>query len=181
MASKKLLLGLVIIGLVLVASATVPIMSVEYDTTEPYETTETYQEEVQREVNYDYEVVDKYYDGDLGLDFEVDMEIKIKNLENQGGVFEVTFIAKEGSETTYYNTKRERIPPGQTVTFTDETDGVKYSSDWTDRYDFSYNIEVPTKIETDYVTKERTVTKERVITKTKRITIFKYLSGDYKG
>lgn len=170
-----LVLGIIVAGIVIIG---VPLLTVEedYTTTEPYETTETYTEQVakQRTVNLDYETsqfeLDNAFYG-IGSDT---LSINVRNTDEDGGNFQVTFdTCTPTAELTLSDQKY--LASGEMKEFSASTEADLQSDCSTAR------VDSPTKQETYYdnVQKERTVTKTKEVekTRTKKVTLLEYLQS----
>ncbi|WEL23634.1 hypothetical protein [Candidatus Nanohalovita haloferacivicina] len=167
-------LGLIIVGL---GAFAVPVMPVEqtYTEAEPYETTETYTEQVARErtVDLEYETFD-FTLGEAPLGFGSDtVSIDVRNTDNEGGNFEVAFDTCTSSSAELTLSDQNYVPAGESVEFSASTE-ADLERDCTQA-----RVSPGTKQETYYedVQRERTVTKTREVekTRTEKVTLATYL------
>ena len=150
-----------------------------YYVKEPYTTTETYYvtEPYTDHVPLSYRTSGWYYYNHLWSD-EFDLKITVKNTDDVGGRFWVTFHAV-GTEGTYDSTTNSVfLMPGESHEFKHTFSGTHLSG-------CDYEIRRTTKEVTKYhdVSKERTVTKyhnvakQRTVTKYRDVTKYKYISA----
>lgn len=164
-----------ILSAVIVAGVPLVGAEEEYTTEEPYQTTETYTEQVTKErtVGVDYqtsqfEINNAFYG--IGSD---SLSIDVRNTDEEGGTFEVTFnTCTPSADVTLSD--QQYLAAGESSEFSASTEADLQQDCTTAR------VDPPTKQETYYddVQRERTVTKTREVqkTRTKKVTILEALS-----
>ncbi len=180
---QKHVYGGILITVLLVAGSSafaVPIMPVEqtYTESEPYEATETYTEQVarQRTVDLDYTTSDFTLGGaPFGIGSDT-ISINVRNTDNEGGDFEVTFNTCTSSSAELTLSDQNFVSAGESVEFSASTE-ADLETDCTQA-----RVDPGIKQETYYedVQRERTVTKVREVEKTRdsRVTIVEYLADN---
>jgi len=176
---KHLYGGFAILTLLVVSIGAVsaPIVPVEqtYTESEPYETTETYTEQVARErtVDLDYET-SEFTLGEAAFGVGSDtISINVRNTDTEGGNFEVTFETCTSSSAELTLSDQNYVPAGESIEFSVSTEADL------ERECTQADVNPGIKEETVYedVQKERTVTKTRTVekTRTEKVTLVKYL------
>lgn len=91
-----------------------------------------------------------------GLDFEITDIVTIHNLDSAGGMFTVSTNCYEGNTVQSDASGQGYIGPGERVIFYPHLKGLTYSKDWRTRYTIKNTIVPPMKIQSTWVTKNRT-------------------------
>ena len=178
---KQVYGGFAALGLIVVVlgAFTAPVVSVQetYVETEPYETTETYTEQVAKERTVDLEYETSGFtlaEAPFGLGSDT-VSVDVRNVDDQGGDFEVTFNTCTSSSAELTLSDENYVPAGESVEFSTSTE-ADLERDCTEG-----RVNAGTKQETYYedVQRERTVTKTREVekTRTKKVTVAEYLSN----
>ena len=140
---KKLIIGGALVAVIIILL--LPVF--QACETVPYRTTEQY------EVPVNYKVVDSSCTGVGILDWEIECEIVLENVDSQGGTFTVTLEYYDSGKLVYSPSDSKYIGPGQQARFVFKSQGLSYSTDWRNRYSMKYEVDPPTKIENRVVTK----------------------------
>ena len=133
------------------------------------------------EIPVNYKKVE-HYCRPVGLfDWELELVEVIENVDNKGGTFTVIAKFYDGDRLAYSASDRKYIGPGQRVTFFIRSRGLRYSTDWIERYSVYGDVRPPMKVEKRVVKRYRV--EPYVVTEYKReyITLFEAFCGYREG
>lgn len=116
----------------------------------------SYQEPQQTTVPVEYNWSHSPRGETSGLDFEITDIVTIHNADSAGGTFTITTNFYEGNTLQSNVSNLGYIGPGERVVFYPQIKGLNYSKDWRTRYTTKNTIVPPTKIQSIWVTKNRT-------------------------
>jgi hypothetical protein len=91
-----------------------------------------------------------------GLDFEIIDIVTIHNVDSAGGIFTVMTDFYDGTTVQSHASAQGYTGPGERVLFYPNIKGLPYSEDWRTRYTIKNTIVPPIKIQSTWVTKNRT-------------------------
>jgi len=191
MEKKWIAIGVILAIMCACVVMSIPMIEVPYTVKEPYTATETYYEKEPYETTETYYETEPYTDyvplsytasdwyyTDHFLSDEFDLMVTVKNTDNVGGRFWVTFHAVSTKGIYDSTTNSVFLMPGESHKF-EHTFGGTHSSGC------YYEVHRTTKEVTKYhkvakektVTKYRDVAKERTVTKYQDVTKYKYISA----
>ena len=173
---------------------------IPYQETVQVPTQVPYQAAVQQQVDLKYSKSASWGSGGI-LDFYLEEDVTITNLDTQGGSFTATGNFYDGGVKKSTQSQSVYINPGETATVNLKDYSFSYDSNWRTRYSADYSVTPPQKIVTSYetqyrteyqtqvVTKYRTENQQQAVTKykteyntvytTTTVTLLQYITGNY--